>query len=101
MIAKARLEASCPDTVAPLIRLRVDYSGFTTINSQRFGQRFVGKVANPHDILLLSKVATRKAKTEGQAPTGTHLRPDQLDQVSCFVVRVCPSNPFHWQQLLL
>jgi hypothetical protein len=28
----------------PLIRLRVDYSGFSTINSQRFGQKFVGKV---------------------------------------------------------
>jgi double-strand break repair protein MRE11 len=29
----------------PLIRLRVDYSGFSTINSQRFGQKFVGKVS--------------------------------------------------------
>ncbi|CAI5473779.1 unnamed protein product [Closterium sp. Yama58-4] len=28
----------------PLIRIRVDYSGFSTINSQRFGQQFVGKV---------------------------------------------------------
>jgi double-strand break repair protein MRE11 len=31
----------------PLIRLRVDYSGFSTINSQRFGQKFVGKVRPP------------------------------------------------------
>lgn len=35
----------------PLVRLRVDYSGFSTCNPQRFGQRFVGKVANPNDIL--------------------------------------------------
>ena len=28
----------------PLVRLRVDYTGFSTINAQRFGQRFVNKV---------------------------------------------------------
>jgi double-strand break repair protein MRE11 len=38
----------------------VDYTGFTTINSQRFGQRFVGQVANPHDILTWCKSATRR-----------------------------------------
>lgn len=37
--------------VLPLVRLRVDYTGVSTINSQRFGQKFVGKVANPHDVL--------------------------------------------------
>jgi double-strand break repair protein MRE11 len=37
----------------PLIRLKVDYSGgFGTCNPQRFGQRFVGRVANPAGILL-------------------------------------------------
>ncbi len=46
----------------PLIRLRVDYTGFSTINTQRFGQTYVGKVANPHDMLLFTKAATRKAK---------------------------------------
>ena len=45
----------------PLIRLRVDYTGFSTINSQRFGQKFVGKVANPHDVLHWHKAAARKA----------------------------------------
>lgn len=44
----------------PLIRLRVDYTGFTTVNSQRLGQKFVGKVANPHDILLWAKSSKRK-----------------------------------------
>ena len=46
----------------PLIRLRVDYTGFSTINAQRFGQRFVGKVANPHDLLLFQKAPARKPK---------------------------------------
>ena len=49
----------------PLIRLRVDYSGgFSTINPQRFGQKFVGVVANPHDILLFHK-SQRKRTRDG------------------------------------
>ena len=36
----------------PLIRLRVEYSGYTNFNVQRFGQQFVDHVANPKDILL-------------------------------------------------
>ena len=44
----------------PLIRLKVDYTGFSTINSQRFGQKFVGKVANPHDVLHWHKAAAKK-----------------------------------------
>ncbi|CAM6109413.1 unnamed protein product [Calypogeia fissa] len=54
----------------PLIRLRVDYTGSTTINPQRFGQKFVGKVANPNDILLFTKAAkARRAKgEEGDEP---------------------------------
>ena len=42
--------------------LQVDYSGFSTINTQRFGQKFVGKVANPNDMVLWQKAAARKAK---------------------------------------
>ncbi|GIL78160.1 hypothetical protein Vretimale_7536 [Volvox reticuliferus] len=72
----------------PLIRLRVDYTGFSTVNSQRLGQRFVGKVANPHDMLQWTKAPTRKVKGEGgsEAPgayddeEGGYLRPEALDQ---------------------
>jgi double-strand break repair protein MRE11 len=75
----------------PLIRLRVDYTGFGTINSQRLGQKYVGKVANPHDMLLWAKAAARRAR-EGQAAAEeaeaqaaglglTNSRPEQLDQV--------------------
>lgn len=50
----------------PLIRLRVDYSGgFSTINPQRFGQKFVGVVANPHDILLFHKAQRKRARDDG------------------------------------
>ena len=44
------------------VTVQVDYTGFSTINAQRFGQKFVGKVANPHDILLWHKAPVRKAK---------------------------------------
>jgi double-strand break repair protein MRE11 len=37
--------ASRPETKLPLIRIKVDYSGFSTINPQRFGQKYVGKVS--------------------------------------------------------
>ena len=39
----------------PLIRLRVDYTNFPRLNVTRFGQRFVGEVANPADIILFHK----------------------------------------------
>jgi double-strand break repair protein MRE11 len=44
----------------PLVRLRVDYSSdnsedlggiFSIMNPQRFGQQFIGKVANPRDVV--------------------------------------------------
>ncbi len=41
---------------------QVDYTGFSTINTQRFGQRFVGKVANPNDMVLWQKATVRKQK---------------------------------------
>eukprot|EP00775_Hariotina_reticulata_P011417 gene11417-11564_t len=70
--------------------------GFSTINSQRFGQKFVGKVANAQDMLLWAKAPARRAKEEGrgagaggpeayqEAAAGglglSGLLPDQLDQ---------------------
>jgi len=38
-----------------LVRLRVEHTGFTTINNQRFGAQFVGDVANPGDMLLFHR----------------------------------------------
>ena len=50
-----------PGLDLPIIRLRVDYSGgYATVNPQRFGQNFVGKIANPSDLLLLSRKKASK-----------------------------------------
>jgi double-strand break repair protein MRE11 len=38
-----------PDEV--LVRLNVDHSGFSVLNNQRFGAKFVGDVANPVRII--------------------------------------------------
>jgi len=40
---------------SPLIRVRVDVTGGVRLHPARFGQLFVGKVANPKDILLFKK----------------------------------------------
>uniref|UniRef100_A0A1I8I8N5 Mre11_DNA_bind domain-containing protein n=1 Tax=Macrostomum lignano TaxID=282301 RepID=A0A1I8I8N5_9PLAT len=40
----------------PLVRLRIDYTGgYETFSGQKFAQRFVGRVANPRDLLLFCK----------------------------------------------
>ena len=44
----------------PLARLKVDYTGYSTCNPQRFGQRFVDRVANPCEILLFQKTKVKR-----------------------------------------
>ncbi|KAI3631968.1 hypothetical protein MIR68_009804 [Amoeboaphelidium protococcarum] len=40
----------------PLIRLKIDYTGeFTTFHTARFSQQYVGKVANPKDLVYFFK----------------------------------------------
>ncbi|KAI9362043.1 meiotic recombination 11 [Zopfochytrium polystomum] len=69
----------------PLIRLRVEYTDFETINPQRFGQQFVDKVANVKDILHFyrKKVAgAPKSKLpEPQSVLDLLDQPDRLDKV--------------------
>ena len=49
----------------PLIRLRVDLTGgFQSINVQKFGQKFVGKVANPSDMLLFHKSKKKRGNRD-------------------------------------
>jgi double-strand break repair protein MRE11 len=60
-----------PDSLRlPLIRLKVavpkDQTLFQTMSTQRFGQQFVGKVANPQDLLHLAK-AKAEPKRRGAA----------------------------------
>ncbi|CAH9099414.1 unnamed protein product [Cuscuta europaea] len=63
----------------PLVRVKVDYSGFMTINPQRFGQKYVGKVANPQDILIFSK-STKRGHNEVKFEDAERLRPEELNQ---------------------
>jgi double-strand break repair protein MRE11 len=48
----------------PLIRIRVEYTGYEVGNPQRFGQDFTDKVANPRDIVQFfkKKVINRNGK---------------------------------------
>ncbi|KAL7746139.1 meiotic recombination [Sorochytrium milnesiophthora] len=66
----------------PLVRLRVEYGGgFSTFNPQRFGQQFVGKVANPKDVLLFYRKRTAHEPSKGRfmSPVGA-LLPERLNQ---------------------
>lgn len=63
-----------PDQV--LVRLKVEYAGFPTLNSNRFGALFVGKVANPSDMVLFSK----KKRDAGRAVEGGRRAEAQEDE---------------------
>ncbi|ELU06474.1 hypothetical protein CAPTEDRAFT_226161 [Capitella teleta] len=59
----------------PLIRLRVDYTGgFSTANPIKFGQKFIGRLANPRDILLFTHKPIRSIKDceEGERVKQVH-----------------------------
>lgn len=80
LIDKASKKAvSRSELKLPLIRIKVDYSGFMTINPQRFGQKYVGKVANPQDILIFSKTAKKHQHAE-KIDDSERLRPEELNQ---------------------
>ncbi|CAL4947469.1 unnamed protein product [Urochloa decumbens] len=72
--------ASRSEPKLPLVRIKVDYSGFSTINPQRFGQKYVGKVANPQDILIFSKSAKKRQTTGDHIDDAEKLRPEELNQ---------------------
>ncbi|CAK7327537.1 unnamed protein product [Dovyalis caffra] len=84
-VVRSLIEKSSKKTVSrselklPLVRIKVDYSGFMTINPQRFGQKYVGKVANPQDILIFSKTS-KKGRNEAKIDDSERLRPEELNQ---------------------
>ncbi|KAL5711782.1 meiotic recombination [Ranunculus cassubicifolius] len=81
LIEKARAhDVGRPELRLPLIRLKVDYSGCMTINPQRFGQKYVGKVANPQDILIFSKAAKKRQSHDVKIDDSERLRPEELNQ---------------------
>ncbi|CAN0187103.1 unnamed protein product, partial [Laminaria digitata] len=68
-----------------LVRLKVEHSDFPTLNNQRFGSQFMGKVANPSDLLLFyrRRNAGGAAAGGGARVSGLSdpIRPDSLDDV--------------------
>ena len=57
-----------------LVRLRVDHLGFPALNQQRFGAQFVGKVANPSDMLGFTKKKRDGVRMPGVAPVASPQR---------------------------
>ncbi|XP_073100458.1 double-strand break repair protein MRE11 isoform X2 [Elaeis guineensis] len=81
LIEKSRkASVSRSELKLPLVRIKVDYSGFSTINPQRFGQKYVGKVANPQDILIFTKAAKKRQSVEDKIDDSERLRPEELNQ---------------------
>lgn len=46
----------------PLIRLKLDYTGYELISFRSINNRFIGRVANPKSVLQLTKKAVRRYK---------------------------------------
>lgn len=72
-----------------LVRIRVEHSGFPVLVNQRFGSKFVGKVANTNDILLFyRKKRERISALDKMADTGIKealkapIRPARLDTIT-------------------
>lgn len=111
LIAKADKQSPhAPRTpTKPLIRLKVEYSGYSTVNPQRFGQRFVGRVANPNEILLFHKkrgMNPRARVDKEQDLLARATRPENLDDtriedlIGAFLgptqtLEILPENELH------
>eukprot|EP00375_Theileria_parva_P001583 XP_764256.1 DNA repair exonuclease [Theileria parva strain Muguga] len=65
-------KASCP-----LVRIKVDPSVFEMINPKLFGSSFIGKVANPNDILKMKKVEVE----EGSKMKSDNIKKNMKQQV--------------------
>lgn len=61
--ALSRCKYAIKDPQKVLVRLKVSHEGFPSLNQQRFGTQYVGKVANPADMLLLTKKGARQIMT--------------------------------------
>lgn len=87
MLAKASDEsvAIAPEkgktNTLPIIRLRVNGMPKIGIHPQRLGQRFVGRVANPEDMVYFAKqkVERKKKSSDGAASTDSFAQADTTD----------------------
>lgn len=79
----------------PLVRLKVDYSnGFTSFSPHRFGHLFVGKLANPKDVIFFYK---KRAK-----PVNESILKPQTTQVPRSLLSSTPEerNAFRMEDLV-
>jgi len=91
-LCASRFAHVCPTRTLPpplTLELQVDLCGFPTISNQRFGRAFVDRVANPSEILLFSRRATKKRTV--RAGAGQSL----LVCTACPVHRASPSFRVH------
>jgi double-strand break repair protein MRE11 len=74
-----------PRLKQPLVRVRVEYGNHqATVNPQRFGQHFVGKIANSSEILKFQRRSNRNKKTTGRSGSLELLdhKPDTSEELS-------------------
>ncbi|WVZ94820.1 hypothetical protein U9M48_040664, partial [Paspalum notatum var. saurae] len=64
----------------PLVRIKVDCNGLSTINLKQFGQKYLGKVANPQDILLFTRSGRKRQTTQESCKNSEELCPGDLNQ---------------------
>lgn len=69
-----------PDEV--LVRVRVEHMGFSTLNNQRFGAKFVGEVANPGDILLFHRKKDAKLASTAVKKSIQPIAPEELEKTN-------------------
>jgi double-strand break repair protein MRE11 len=67
-----------PSMRLPLLRLRVEYSGYPSISPSRFGQKYVGRVANPSDMLYFFR--KKAASASPCPPSPFSLRSQKAEQ---------------------
>ncbi|KAI8972787.1 Metallo-dependent phosphatase-like protein [Pilobolus umbonatus] len=73
----------------PLIRIRVEYmSGYSASSPKQFGQKFVGRVANPEDMLKFQKEKLpgkqKKMKASEVLMDTTTVIPEKLSTITIF-----------------
>ncbi|EGG14929.1 DNA repair exonuclease [Cavenderia fasciculata] len=94
IMAKEKAAGKPSENLLPLIRLKVDYTGYSTINPQKFGQRFTGKVANPNDILLFTrKKPTSSKKQQQDVFDSEKTKPDDKIKVEDFISEFLGNTP--------
>lgn len=65
-----------------LVRIRVEHFGFSSLNNQRFGAKFVGDVANPSDILLFHRKKDAKLASTVKTTSIQPIAPEELERTN-------------------